>query len=248
MSTLVDALRLMLGTLTILPVRPPSTITRRSAGLAMTLAPLGGVLLAVPVWALGHLDQPLLAAALAVAALAIGSRAIHLDGLADVADALGSRAPAERALQIMKQSDIGPFGVVALVLNLLVQVAALVELYAHDRPVAAAIAVVVSRTVLPWLCAWPGARPEGLGATMAQSVSWPTAITTSLFVAVCLGQADVLVDDAAGAQATILGLLAGLAFGRYCVHRFGGTTGDVYGATVEITLSVALVAAALSLP
>jgi len=237
-STPVNALRLMLGTLTILPVRPPSTITRRTAGVAMILAPLGGLLLAVPVWALGHLDHPLLAAALAVAALAIGSRAIHLDGLADVADALGSRAPAERALQIMKQSDIGPFGVVALVLTLLVQVAGLAQIYADGDPLVAAGAVVVSRAVLPWLCAWPSARTDGLGAVMAGSVPWPLAFTTVL-----IGWAV-----APWAPFAPVGLLVGIGFGYYCVRRFGGTTGDVYGACIELSLAAAVVTAALSSP
>jgi adenosylcobinamide-GDP ribazoletransferase len=236
-TRLLDALRLMLGTLTILPVRPPSAITRRTAGLAMTLAPLAGALLAVPVWALGHLDQPLLAAALSVAALAIGSRAIHLDGLADVADGLGSRAPAERALQIMKQSDIGPFGVVTLVLTLLVQVAALAQLFADDRALEAAACVVASRAVLPWLCAWPAARTDGLGSVMAGSVSWPAALSIVVLVVAGLG---------AVAPYLFVGVVAGLGFGRYCVHRFGGTTGDVYGACVELTLTGSLLAAALS--
>jgi len=236
-STLVDALRLMLGTLTILPVRPPTRITRRTAGLAMTLAPVGGALVAVPVWVLGNLDQPLLDAALAVAALAIGSRAIHLDGLADVADGLGSRQPAERALQIMKQSDIGPFGVVTVVLTLLVQVAALAVLFADNRSLAAATAVVASRAVLPWLCAWPAARPDGLGALMAGSVSWPTALSVVVLVVVGFG---------AVAPYLFVGVLAGLGFGRYSVRRFGGTTGDVYGACVELALTAGLVAAALN--
>jgi adenosylcobinamide-GDP ribazoletransferase len=233
--TLLDAWRLMLGTLTILPVRPPSSVPRRVAGWSMVLAPLGGMLLAVPVWALGHLDQPLLAAALAIAALAIGSRAIHLDGLADVADGLGSRAPAERALAIMKQSDIGPFGVVTLVLTLLVQVAALTGLFASDQRIAAGAAVVASRAVLPWLCAWPAARPDGLGANMAESVTWPVATAVAV---VALGAGLLTVAS--------LGFFAGAGFGWWCVRRFGGTTGDVYGACVEVALAAGLVAAAIA--
>jgi len=238
-TLLLDAVRLMLGTLTILPVRPPSAITRRTAGLAMTLAPLAGALLAVPVWALGHLGQPLLAAALAVAALAIGSRAIHLDGLADVADGLGSRAPAERARQIMKQSDIGPFGVVTLVLTLLVQVAALAQLFADDRPLAAGAAVVVSRWVMPMLCLWPAARADGLGAVMAQSVNVLVAL-------VHLPLLSAFATHWVAYPSGLAGAFAGVMFCIYCVHRFGGTTGDVYGACVEITLTGSLLAAALS--
>ena len=88
----MNSIRLALGTLTILPVRPPAVVDRRVAGWAMTLAPLVGVLLAVVPMALLEQDgPPLLLAALAVASLAVLSRAIHLDGLADTADGLGSR-------------------------------------------------------------------------------------------------------------------------------------------------------------
>ena len=68
---------------------------------------------------------------------------LHLDGLADTADGLGSGKPAEDALRIMKQSDIGPFGVITLLFVLLAQVAALCELYGR-RWARGALAAVVS--------------------------------------------------------------------------------------------------------
>ncbi|MYV40156.1 adenosylcobinamide-GDP ribazoletransferase, partial [Streptomyces sp. SID1328] len=72
---------------------------------------------------------PLLAAVASAAVPAALTRGLHLDGLADTADGLGSGKPAEQALAIMKRSDIGPFGVLTLVLTLLAQVAALAGLY-----------------------------------------------------------------------------------------------------------------------
>ncbi|MGK5554842.1 adenosylcobinamide-GDP ribazoletransferase [Actinomadura kijaniata] len=88
--------------------------------------------------------SPLLGAALAVAASAALTRALHLDGLADLADGLGSGKPAAEALAIMKRSDIGPFGVVTLLLALVIQVAALAS--APDAPVAALVAARPPRT------------------------------------------------------------------------------------------------------
>ncbi|MYX73011.1 adenosylcobinamide-GDP ribazoletransferase, partial [Streptomyces sp. SID3915] len=89
---------------------------------------------------------PLLAAVASVALPAALTRGLHLDGLADTADGLGSGKPAEDALRIMKQSDIGPFGVITLLFVLLAQVAALFELYgrgwAHGAAGAVAAAVV----------------------------------------------------------------------------------------------------------
>ncbi|MYR56245.1 adenosylcobinamide-GDP ribazoletransferase, partial [Streptomyces sp. SID625] len=75
---------------------------------------------------------PLLAAVVTAAVPAVLTRGLHLDGLADTADGLGSGKPAADALRIMKQSDIGPFGVITLLFVLLAQVAALTQAYADS--------------------------------------------------------------------------------------------------------------------
>ncbi|MGD9962120.1 adenosylcobinamide-GDP ribazoletransferase [Nocardioides sp.] len=233
----MTALWLALGTLTILPVPAPTGLDRTVAGRAMTLAPVVGVLLAVAPVALVAADgPPVLLAVLAVAALAVSSRALHLDGLADTADGLGSALPADRALAIMRKSDIGPFGVVTIVLVLLVQVTAI---SAVDSPWTVGAAIVVSRGVLPLLClpAFPPSRPDGLGAVVAGSVRWWQATTAVLVTgAICV---------VTSAPACLLGLIVGLVFAWHCRRRLGGVTGDVYGACVELTLAAALVAPAL---
>ncbi|MET8945558.1 adenosylcobinamide-GDP ribazoletransferase, partial [Streptomyces sp. NPDC004542] len=128
-----DGLRFAFGTLTVLPVRV-TRWDRAAARGGMLCAPLAGLVvgvcaaaLGVPLLLLGA--GPLLAAVATVAVPAALTRGLHLDGLADTADGLGSGKPAEDALRIMKQSDIGPFGVLTLVLVLLAQVAALAQAY-----------------------------------------------------------------------------------------------------------------------
>jgi len=117
-------LRLALTTFTIAPVRAPQ-VDRVTAGRAMTAAPLMGLLvgLAAGVVVAGLravFTQPprLVVATVAVLVLVLASRALHVDGLADTADALGSYRPADAALALMKNGDVGPFGVVAIVLDL----------------------------------------------------------------------------------------------------------------------------------
>ena len=116
-----------------LPVRV-TRWDRATARAGMLCAPLAGLVVGLLAAALGALlllagPGPLLAAVASAAVPAALTRGLHLDGLADTADGLGSGKPAEDALRIMKQSDIGPFGVITLLLVLLAQVAALFELY-----------------------------------------------------------------------------------------------------------------------
>src|SRR4051812_9466221 len=119
--------------LTALPVpRWAATSTRG----VLPWAPLVGLLLggaATGVAVLGaRWVSPLVGAVLGVAVLALLTRGLHLDGLADTADGLGPLRGRERALEVMRQSDIGPFGVVTLVLTLLLQVACLATLLTAD--------------------------------------------------------------------------------------------------------------------
>jgi adenosylcobinamide-GDP ribazoletransferase len=248
MMAWISGWRLAVGTLTILPVRmiqPDRTV----AGRAMTLAPVVGALLAVVPAAILVARPGLLGAVLAVGALAWLTRGLHLDGLADLADGLGSRRPAGQALDIMKKSDIGPFGVVTLVLVLLTQVAALAQTAAHVAPVALAAACVTGRAAVTLACreGIPAARPDGLGSMVAGSVRPATAYLVA-------GMALVFVSAAAAVAlpvvVTPVAMLAGLAaaglVGRRAVRRLGGITGDVLGALVECATTVTLVVYALT--
>ncbi|GIH94588.1 adenosylcobinamide-GDP ribazoletransferase [Planobispora siamensis] len=186
-STLADGFRLAVGTLSVFPVRP-GVVDRRAGGRAMVLAPLVGAALgvaaaAVLVAALWLGISPLLASVLAVGTLALLTRALHLDGLADLADGLGSGKPADRALDIMKRSDIGPFGVVTLVLTLLVQVATLTEAATVGiGPPALVTACVAGRLALTWACREhvPAARPGGLGSMVAGTVRRGPALAATV--------------------------------------------------------------------
>jgi adenosylcobinamide-GDP ribazoletransferase len=216
----------------------------------MTWAPLVGLLLGAAAAAVLELAArwgrtgPLLAALLAVTALALLTRGLHLDGLADLADGLGSGRPAGRALEIMKRSDIGPFGVVTLVLTLAVQVAALAQAQALGRGAPAVItAVVAGRLALTWACrrGVPAARGTGLGALVAGTVqpAVPAVLTVAAFAAAAA--AGLILGIA-----LVAGLAAGLALTALAVRRLGGITGDVLGAQVEITTAVCLLVTAIS--
>ncbi|MGN9839628.1 adenosylcobinamide-GDP ribazoletransferase [Nonomuraea sp. H19] len=245
--SLVHGLRFAVGTLTVVPVRV-ERVDREVARQAMTLAPVVGLVLG-PVAGLPLLlpAPALLAAALALGLLAVLTRGLHLDGLADLADGLGSGKPAGQALDIMKKSDIGPFGVMALVFTLLIQAAALAE----AGFAALVTACVAGRLALTWACraSVPAARPDGLGAMVAGTVrpSAPWLVTLAALVATAaLGLAT---GAGAAGLALPLGLLAGLGAAllllRHAGRRLGGVTGDVLGALVETATAAALVACAV---
>jgi adenosylcobinamide-GDP ribazoletransferase len=245
----VNAVRLALGTLTVLPVRAP-VVDRQVAGRAMALAPLVGLLLALPALLLLAVlaeaqVSPLVAAALVVGLLALLTRGLHLDGLADTADGLGSGKPALEALDVMRRGDVGPFGVVTLVLVLVVQVAALAQLVASNLGgVGVVAALVVSRLALPLACSEgvPAARGDGLGAVVAGTVSRGSALAAVLLAYAALLLPTLLLGSPLAVVALApLGLLAGLALGRRAVRRLGGVTGDVLGAVTEATAAGVLV-------
>ncbi|WP_374983440.1 adenosylcobinamide-GDP ribazoletransferase [Streptomyces fradiae] len=254
-------LRFAFGTLTVLPARV-ARWDRDAARGGMLCAPIAGLVVGGCAAAAGLLllllgAGPLLAAVASAAVPAVLTRGLHLDGLADTADGLGSARPAEEALRIMKRSDIGPFGVVTLVFVLLAQVAALYELYAQGwarGALAAVVAGTVARLALTLACraGVPAARPEGLGAVVAGTVPVRAALAAGVLVAAVCAGAGAL----AGAPATAYGawthlggalvaLAAAEALLRRCVRRFGGVTGDVFGAVAETAATAALVVLAL---
>lgn len=262
----MNALWLSLGTLTRLPVVTPKRIDREVAGWSMALAPFSGALLGAVVvagWTLGKILfpglSPFLAAVLIVAAIAWLTRGMHLDGLADVVDGLGSGKPADEALAIMKRSDIGPFGVVALVVVLLVQVGALSQVLMGFGDTGTSLVLLAalgcSRGLLVLLGTSPyrPAREGGLGSTVAQSVTVPKLAVGLLLLVVliaglgCLGAQEGLTTQgllwlcACGP----LGILAGLMRAITAQDRLGGVTGDVYGASIETAFTCALLVAAL---
>jgi adenosylcobinamide-GDP ribazoletransferase len=189
----------------------------------------------------------LLSAALAVAVMAGLTRGLHLDGLADLADGLGGGRTAATALAIMKKSDIGPFGVMTLVLTLLIQVAAL----ANVHFITAIVAAVTGRLAVTWACRAdvPAARTDGLGALVAGTVRTAHACYVTAAVVVASAIAGLAVGGVRLAVLWPIAVVAGLGVAaivlRTAVRRLGGITGDVLGALVELAATAVLLVAAV---
>ena len=244
-----DSLRLLVGTFTALPVPPPSRVDAGIARGALLLAPLAAVPAAAFVL-VGHLAvragllTPLLAAALVLAAQALLSRGLHLDGLADTVDGLSSGYDRTRALEVMRGGPVGPLGASALVLVLLVQAAALAALLDSAGGTTLAVtALLASRHSAAWACrsALPPARPDGLGAAMAGTVPVPAALGVTAAGAGAAAVAGALAAGVwlAGPVTWITAVVAAGAVHRRAVSRLGGITGDVLGAGIEVALASA---------
>lgn len=241
----VTGLALAVSWLTVLPVRGPERVDRGAAAGAISWAPVVGVLLgagAVAVmWALTIAGaSPLLAGLVGVAALALGTRGMHIDGLADTMDGLGSYGPPERAREIMKSGGAGPFGVAALVFVIGIQAVAFAALVDAQRWLAVVVAVAVGRVAVVLACrsgidAAPGA---GFGALVAGTQRRAIGFAWAAVALVAAG----FVTDAwwLGPIAVGAALATATVLVRHAVRRFGGLNGDVLGAAVEVATTVAV--------
>ena len=233
------SLRYAWAFLTRLPggAHPP---TDRDLGRSVPWFPLVGAIVGAlsgaVFWAVW---QPLgapLAAILAIATGVVVTGAFHEDGLADTADALGGTTPEQRR-EIMKDSRLGTFGTLALVLATLVQVFAVMPLAARDAIIAMTLAHGVGRALaVTAMALMPAATGSGLGhgyAVHLRAAPSALSILASYGAAFVLGPVGLFAVGAATGAALLVGWVA--------YRRFGGSTGDVLGAISHLSQIAALV-------
>jgi adenosylcobinamide-GDP ribazoletransferase len=211
-------------------------VARGGALFPLVGAGIGAVVGATAQSTESSLTAPL-AALLGVAAGAVLTGVLHLDALADTADALAARTR-ERALEIMRDHAVGAYGTVALVLDLGLKAAALAALVgSHDALRAAVCATAAARAVPVLLSvALPYARPApGVGRALGGTGWARAAVAAVLAIVLC-----VLLH-----AALLLAVVAGIALAcGVAAHRWlGGVTGDVLGAAAELSETGALIAA-----
>ena len=231
--------------LTIVPI-PGGAPSREGPGASAAWFPVVGLaigaLLVLVDRATTALFAPLLAALLVVTAWKLVTGGLHLDGVADCFDGLVGHDPAHR-LAIMRDSRIGAFGAVGLILFLLLEVAAVSGIDARARWRALLVAPVVGRAMPPLLARMFAAAPSGHGARFrAELGPAGPAVATAIAVVVAIG-----VLGASGVLALVIGIGLTTALGAFMMRRLGAVTGDVHGAAVELAeLAVLLVVAAVN--
>ncbi len=226
--------------LTTLPVRAPADWQTGDSGRAAGWYPFVGLVLGVlvaVVYVLSGLYFPqIITAMLALAAWVLLTGGLHLDGLADCCDGLFHASDRARRLEIMKDSRMGAFGGIGLILALMMKVAALASL-----PTVKAVPVILlAATLGRWFIILAGfqplARPGGMGADFSaglrkSALIWGGIIPLGL--AIFIGGQGIL-----ALGITALGVFLIL---RFALARIGGITGDVFGLIVEAAEIITLV-------
>ena len=233
MKSLFAALRF----LSILPV--PSSWTGRVSDIAGSVKffPIVGLIMgaiaAAFAWLSAFIVPQIIVAAVVVILLAILTRGLHLDGVADTADGFWSVSDRQRTLEIMKDSNTGAMGVIAIVCVLLLKFACLSTLGTDTMWRVVLLMVLVGRCMMTLpISIFPYARKEGgLGQLFYETRTVLNAIWAILVVLLAGG----LLVGWAGIAASLAAVLSAMGFGFYCKWKIGGVTGDTIGATCEIT-------------
>jgi adenosylcobinamide-GDP ribazoletransferase len=226
--------------LTLLPIK--RSFTTEQIGRSTVYFPLVGLAIGLVLAGANYVLALVLPAGVVniilVGLLAFFSGGLHLDGFADTMDGMAGHRTPERRLEIMRDSRIGGIGAISLILLLLSEYVLLNNIPGDLKLFALILAPVLSRWVMVnSIAIYPYARPEGLGRSFKDAVTWrqlTVATLIALAVAVALlGVAGLIVLAACWAVGSLVAL--------YLKSRIRGLTGDTYGAINEIaTLTVFL--------
>lgn len=209
----------------------PGALARSSKYFPLVGAVVGALAYLVYRLLYGHLPLPLVAVGVLLTTILL-TGGLHEDAFADVADGFGGGWSREQILRILKDSRVGSYGAIAVVLSLLSRTFLLASLPAHRFFSIVLCAQILSRwTILPLGYLLKPARAEGQGARVAQSISFISVLIGSLF---CVVFASYLLRSWFWLPTIVAVCIAALS-GYYYQRRIGGITGDCFGATIQLT-------------
>lgn len=236
----MSAFLLALQFLTRIPIPIAVTPSPQRLGQSVLFYPVVGAIIGVILLAFAYTLNPAnnqLATAIMLTVWVGLSGGLHLDGVADCVDGwIGGQGQLDRSLKIMQDPNAGPMAVIALVLILLLKFSALSILIESNTLAIIFLAPIISRASVPFLMlSTPYLRANGLAEQMVQNIPRKLAIGVILIsLLLCTISCGILLS---------IGLILCALLLRFTFLRlFGGTTGDMYGASVElIELSTLLI-------
>jgi adenosylcobinamide-GDP ribazoletransferase len=236
-------IRLAIGLLTRLPVPHPASVAPDGMARAQRAFPLVGALIGL---AVGLIDRGLLGIgipALAAAALALGASAaltgaLHEDGLADVGDGFGGGRDRAAKLSIMRDSRLGTYGAIVLLVGFSATLSALASLPVASIVPALVVAHTLARAAIPVLAAnMPFARDDGLG----KSAGRPDMASAATAIVIAVVLALVCLPAKAALLAVVVTVAGAAAMAALAWRQIGGVTGDVFGAVEQVVETAVLV-------
>ncbi len=245
-SGLLAELRLATSFLTILPVIDRRRASDDTVAASFAWFPIVGFVLGAALsaedWILAHVFAQVIRSVLIIVSLTVVTGAVHLDGLADTADALGAGRDRERALDILRDSRVGTFGASAIFFDLTLKILALSTLAGHRRYAALLLAPMLARWAMVLVASgMPYLRSSGSGSTLLGNKGKSLglrAVLVAIFTLVAMLMLGALRAVAlAGAVAIAIVLATRLFYWRW----LGGVTGDLIGACGELVEIAVLV-------
>jgi adenosylcobinamide-GDP ribazoletransferase len=237
-------LPLAISFLTILPVIDRRPASDEAVAASFAWFPIVGFLIGVALvgedWLLAFFFAQVIRSVLIVISLTIVTGAVHLDGLADTADALGAGGDRERALDILHDSRVGTFGASAIFFDLTLKILALSTLAGHRRYAALIFAPMLARWAMLRIAAGlPYLRTAGSGSTLLSgTISGARTTVAAIFTLVVM---LMLGDLRTISVATAVAIAIVFAMRSFYRRWLGGVTGDLIGACGEVVEIAVLV-------
>jgi len=246
--------------LTIIPVKDTGVVADSEVGGAASFFPLvgavQGMLLVLAAMIASRILPVGVVNILVILLLIVTNGGLHLDGLSDTFDAIASRGDRDKKLSIMKEATVGPIGGIAIVIDILLKLYLLNEIYSVSQ----SATYYMMLFLLPMYSRWAmvpaifhgkSARKEGLGRTFIENVGVRELLTATILTLILSFLAVFIIFNTAGLMHIIFSLPAlyifSLAAGWFAARRFGGMTGDTFGAVSELSEILLLMMAVICL-